>query len=74
MAANEGNGETREGDGEMRMQEVNTKTHGFTCTCCKCSKVLGVIGREKEQRFADLDGPSFEAYYCPECAEAVRGQ
>lgn len=49
----------------MRLAPVNPPMReGQRLLCCRC-------GAWTSKPVADLDGPPFAAYYCPECAEAV---
>ena len=58
--------------GRMKIEKVNGS---FCFTCKKCNVTYN---RYEDRRkpateiYADLDGPSFEAYYCPKCAEIIR--
>jgi len=48
----------------MKLTEIGVPQ--FTCNCYKCGRHLkdGPI-------YADLDGPAYRAYYCPECAKEL---
>ena len=40
--------------------------------CCKCEFVVEWNQAVKEEWIADLDGESFNAYYCPACLRIAR--
>lgn len=48
----------------MKIEQVKTPPH-FRATCLWCHKTLD---SSKERIWADLDGPSFKAYFCDEDA------
>jgi hypothetical protein len=52
----------------MTITKVSTNPHGFTCSCIRCGKTIGAMGREHEPRYADHDGIPFRSYYCEPCA------
>jgi len=57
----------------MKLEKVkvseSTNEAIFLGLCANCdSRVFAGAG------FADLDGPAFRAYYCPECAGELGGQ
>lgn len=47
----------------MRLMKVDETQHRFTAVCYLCRKEI------REQKIADLDGPSFAAYYCVPCID-----
>ena len=54
----------------MNLQPVIVARSGplrFQCTRCNVW-----AHQSSEKVHADLDGPSFEAYYCQKCADEVR--
>lgn len=48
-----------------------TKGYHATLVCLKCSDRFS---SDNQGARADLDGPSFKAYYCPHCARLLDEQ
>jgi hypothetical protein len=55
----------------MNLQPVGNAAVPVLLMCFRCAGRY-YVGRSAHKMWADLDGPSFKAYYCETCAQAVR--
>jgi len=51
----------------MNLQPVDQSTHKVGVFCVGCDSMCGHGYRDDTRIYADMDGPAFKAYYCPDC-------
>ncbi len=56
----------------MNLQLVMPTSVSFLCSCNRCEKRMWVDKHNGNKVYADLDGESFKAYYCEECADILK--
>lgn len=53
----------------MRLREITPQTPIFQFQCSGC---YSPCGSDANGAKADLDGPSFQSYYCPDCVSELK--
>jgi hypothetical protein len=54
----------------MNLQLVDQSTHKVAVYCLGCKSMCGYSYRNDPRIYADLDGPAYKAYFCPDCVRS----